>query len=152
MSRGIKLIIAGDRNFNDYVTFTDRLEQVIKKNKWNVSEVVHGAAKGADSLADKWAKDNDVDITEKPAEWDNLKQEGAIIKERKNPWTKKMEKYNCRAGHYRNTMMAEYGDALVAFQLSGNTPGTQDMIKKAQERGLPVEVIKKDNTDFKYDF
>lgn len=152
MGKGIKLVIAGDREFNDYGVFTEKLENVIKKNNWEVSEVVHGGARGADALADKWADDNNIPKTIKKAEWENLKQKNAIIKERKNPWTKKMEKYNSMAGFFRNEQMACYGDVLVAFQLSGPTPGTKDMIERARKHGLTVEVIEKDVKDYKYSF
>jgi len=148
----MKLIIAGDREFNDYIVFTEKLEKVIKKNNWDVTEVVHGGARGADSLADRWADDNSIPKTIKAAEWDNIKAPGAIIKERINPWTKKSEKYNANAGFYRNSMMAEYGDALVAFQLAGVTAGTKDMIKKATEKGLNVEVIEKTQQEYKLEF
>lgn len=36
--------------------------------------------------------------------------------------------------------MADYADALIALQPNGQTAGTQDMIKRASAKGIPVYI------------
>lgn len=86
---------------------------------WEVTEVVSGGARGADTLGEKWASDRKIPIKRFPADWSIGKH----------------------AGHVRNAEMAEYGDALVALW-NGISPGTRSMIKMAQLRGLKVFVYR----------
>lgn len=80
--------------------------------------VIHGDAKGADTMADSWAVVNWCEIQSYPADWD---------------------KYGKRAGYLRNMQMLVEGkpDLVVAFP---GGRGTANMIKLAEEAG--VEVIK----------
>src|SRR3954470_15364903 len=98
MSKG-KTIICGDRTITDY----DLLKKAIEASGFKITEVVSGGAKGADSLGEKWAKENKVKIKVFKPDWDNIDVEGAKVKERVNPWTKEVEKYNCMAGFTRNS-------------------------------------------------
>lgn len=112
----MKFIIAGGRNFDNYEllsTFCNHLKE-------NITEVVSGKARGADSLGEKWANENNVPIKPFPADWDL---------------------YGKRAGYVRNSEMAEYAEGLIAFW-DGESKGTKHMIDTAKSKGLEVYVIR----------
>jgi hypothetical protein len=81
----MKVIIAGDRKFTDRKV----VEKAIKASKFEITEVVSGCAPGVDTVGKEWAKDNKIPVKKFPADWDNIDREGAFVKERVNPWTKK---------------------------------------------------------------
>ena len=112
----MKLAIIGSRKFNDY----DRLCRVMDshyglydghRNLWEyqVTEVVSGAAKGADSLAKRWAYDRGAKLTEYIPDWDRLGK---------------------GAGFVRNQKIIDDCDEVLAFW-DGTSRGTRDSIKKA---------------------
>jgi hypothetical protein len=119
----MKTIICGPRDFNDY----DELCVAIEKSGIEITEVVSGAAKGADSLGEKWAKDNNVKCIKFKAKWDDISHPEALIKENT------FGKYNAKAGFIRNEEMAMYAEACVAIDDGSN--GTADMIRRAKEKG-----------------
>lgn len=113
-----KVIIAGGRDFTDY----DCLKVVCDyylQNQNNI-EIVSGVAKGADQLGEKYAKERGYSLKQFPAYWN---------------------KHGKRAGHIRNTQMAEYADALIAFW-DQESRGTGDMIKQAKQNNLKIKVFK----------
>lgn len=110
----MKTIIAGGREFLDY----NKLVETMANLKFPVSIVVSGKARGADSLGEKWAKENGKPLEIYPAKWDL---------------------YGKRAGYVRNQKMADVAEALVAFW-DGRSRGTQHMINIAKEKGLKVHV------------
>ncbi len=107
----MKVIIAGTRECTDYQFVKD----VIIESEFEITEVVSGCAKGVDTLGEKWARENDIPIAHFPARW---KEQGKA------------------AGAIRNAMMANYGEALIA--VIGNGPGTKDMVKKSEKKGLKI--------------
>lgn len=114
----MKLIIAGTRTFDNYKLLK---ESVLKNvNISDIEEIVSGTAKGADSLGELFAFENDIPVKRFPANWD---------------------KYGKSAGYRRNVEMAEYGDTLIAFW-DGVSKGTLHMINIAKNKNLKVFVIK----------
>jgi len=114
----MKLIIAGTRTFGNYKLLK---ESVLKNiNISDIEEIVSGTAKGADSLGELFAFENDIPVKRFPANW---------------------EKYGKSAGYRRNVEMAEYGDTLLAFW-NGVSKGTLHMINIAKNKNLKVFVIK----------
>lgn len=109
----MKTIIAGSRNFNDY----DLLEAVLLKHS-DITEIISGCARGADSLGEKFALEHSIPIKKFPADWNT---------------------YGKSAGYRRNEQMAYYGDRLIAFW-DGQSKGTKHMIDLARKVGLEVEV------------
>ena len=73
---------------------------------------------GADALGERYARDRGYALKVFPAEW---------------------KKWGRAAGPIRNAQMADYADALIAFW-DGESSGTRDMIRKAEEKGLKVYV------------
>ncbi|KKN05312.1 hypothetical protein LCGC14_1088550 [marine sediment metagenome] len=78
--------------------------------------VIHGGARGADTIAGEVAKELGFEVEVFPADWN---------------------KHGKTAGFIRNQQMLDEGkpDRLLAFHLN-NSRGTQDMIDRAQKAGL----------------
>ena len=107
----MRLIIAGGR----YYCFTEAdLKFLDEKFLGEVTEVVSGAATGADKCGELWANCNGILIQQFPAEWDM---------------------YGRRAGPLRNKQMAEYADAVVLFP---GGKGTDSMYNLAKRYGLEI--------------
>lgn len=110
---GIKVIVCGGRNYLDREKVYHTLDLIHKRKP--ISWIVHGGARGADSIASEWAKEREIPEIVYLPEWG---------------------KYGNSAGPVRNGKMAEDGaDLCVAFP---GGSGTQDMISKASIRGIEV--------------
>lgn len=115
------VLVCGGRDFANKSLLYTALDSV----PFTITKIVNGAAKGADKLSTKWAKEKGIPFQEYPAEWN---------------------KYGRAAGPIRNSQMLqdEKIDFVIAFP--GGT-GTRDMIGKARSAGiqvLKVKVISKD--------
>jgi hypothetical protein len=127
----MKLIITGSRDFEGEEAYESICDAVSKSGwEFDIEEVVSGKAKGADTLGERWAFENDRPVRGFWPQWKDLKQEGARVKENQ------YGKYNANAGAFRNTQMAEYGDALIAI-VDGSFE-TVNMVKQMKELGKPV--------------
>lgn len=109
----MKTIIAGGRDFNDYELLRTTLDV------FAVTEVVCGKAKGADSLGEKWAKENHIQVKEFPADWD---------------------RYGKKAGYVRNEEMGYYCDKAIIFW-DGVSRGTHSMIQIMKKLQKPCKVV-----------
>jgi hypothetical protein len=104
------VLVCGGRNWCDYRLTADVLEAVAP------TVVVHGAARGADAMAGRWARENGVEERPYPANW-RLHGRGA--------------------GFRRNQQMLDVEQpALVVAFPGGN--GTADMVRRANARGVRV--------------
>jgi predicted Rossmann fold nucleotide-binding protein DprA/Smf involved in DNA uptake len=129
----MKLAVVGSRTFNDYNYLHKKLTGLL----WDLVEphtgelppstfsFVSGGARGADSIAEQWARAWGYEITVFPAEWD---------------------KYGKSAGYRRNKDIVNYADIIVAFW-DGKSKGTQHSINLAKEQNKPVFVYTDWNTD-----
>ncbi|AXH72889.1 MAG: DNA recombination-mediator protein [Caudoviricetes sp.] len=108
-----KIGVIGSRDWSDKKTVNEFLSNNIDK----ISLIVSGGARGPDSYGEKWAKKNKIptSIHYPP-------------KDRKRPF------------HYRNRLIAEECDILIAFQL-GKSSGTQYTIDYMRSLGKPVMVF-----------
>jgi len=111
----MRVIIAGSRGINDYAKVCDAVQQ----SGFPISRVVSGMAKGVDTLAVRYAIENDLPCDRFPAEWSRCGRS---------------------AGYRRNVQMAQNADALIAIW-DGKSPGTWHMIDVAKARGLRVFVL-----------
>jgi len=61
----MKLLITGSRKCteSDYVKFEEFLNNLIVEKDLEITEMIHGGAKGADQFADKWAKDRMIPVS-----------------------------------------------------------------------------------------
>lgn len=111
----MKTIIAGGRDFEDWDYLFDCLAA-----HGEITEVVSGAAKGADSLGEEWADTCAIPVEQFPAKWNE---------------------FGKRAGFLRNTQMGDYADQLIAFW-DGESRGTKHMIDYMESLGKPVYIYK----------
>jgi hypothetical protein len=82
--------------------------------------VISGTAKGADTLGERYAIENDFELLKYPADW---------------------EQFGKSAGYKRNQQMAEIADGVIAFW-DGKSKGTNHMINIANEKKIRVVVVK----------
>lgn len=115
----MKVLVCGSRHFND----KELLHSVL--DKINITTIIQGEARGADTMGREYAEERRLNCLSFPAEWD---------------------KHGKRAGPIRNYQMLKEGkpDLVVAF-LAPNSRGTKHMIEIAQKAGVPVEIIHIDN-------
>ena len=119
--QNFKVIIAGSREFNNYNFLKNKIDKILssKKQEFNII-IISGTAKGADSLGEKYAKENNYQIERFPADWN---------------------KFGRSAGYKRNKQMAENSDAAIVFW-DGKSKGSKHMIEICQEQKKPFRIIK----------
>ena len=116
----LKLIVAGSRGFRDYELLKQYVELLaLTTYKDFAVSIVSGMAKGADSMAADFAKENKIKLYKFPANWDGLGKQ---------------------AGFIRNTQMGIYSDALIVFW-DGVSNGTKHMIEFMEKQKKPVHII-----------
>lgn len=122
----MKLIIAGGRDYK----LTPADEAKLDVIKGEITEVVSGAAPGADLCGEQWAAKHKIPVKRFPANWEKIDVVGARVRKRPDG-----SLYNANAGPMRNSRMAKYADAIALFPGGW---GTEDMRKKAIGRGLAI--------------
>jgi len=126
----MKVIIAGSRTKTYNEVFTT-MNVFNSTHNDLITEVVCGCAKGVDTAGEKWAHINNIPVHHFPAKWKDLDVPHAIIKQ--NTYGK----YNKNAGSTRNTVMAEYADALILIW-DGKSPGSRHMLRTAKQHQLKI--------------
>jgi hypothetical protein len=111
---GLRVLVCGGRNYRDQEhvwTFLSELDA-----KQPIGLLIHGAATGADRLAQAWARDRLIPDREFESNWP---KDGAA------------------AGPMRNQRMIDEGkpDLVVAFP---GGPGTADLMQRAKMHGVKV--------------
>lgn len=109
----IKVAIVGSRTFSNYDGFEKNLKDTIRENGWMDIELISGGAKGADSMAQRYAKENGLKITIFYPNWN---------------------KYGNSAGFQRNRLIIEACDVVVAWW-DNKSKGTQNSLELAEEMG-----------------
>ena len=83
------------------------------------SEIIHGGAAGADTMAGDIGEEMNIKVTRVPADWSR----------------------GSGAGFERNLkMLAMKPEMVLAFHLN-KSPGTAHTIREARRQGIPVRVI-----------
>lgn len=116
----MNVIIAGSRSIANYSLVC----KAIALSGFSVTHVTSGGARGVDTLAIKWANENNIPCTVVPANWAG---------------------YGKQAGILRNMQMARSADALVAVW-NNESPGTKHMIECMSRMGKPVYIYPKENS------
>lgn len=114
----MKVLVTGSRGWTDAQKLGDTLAAL------KPTLIIHGGARGADRLADEWAKKNGIQTQIHLPDW---------------------EGYGKRAGMIRNEQMLNESrpDVVVAFW-DGASRGTLHMIGYAGRRRYKVEIVRLD--------
>ena len=123
----LRVIIAGSRDFGDYELLKKSAIEIITKKTIlpDLTRIVSGCARGADTLGERFAKEFGLEVKKFPADWNGLGK---------------------RAGYVRNAEMAKFAvedeneGMLIAFW-DGKSKGTKHMIDLAKRYGLEVHVV-----------
>lgn len=128
----MRAIVCGGRDFTDAVFVYETLDAIHAQTP--ISEIAHGGAKGADSLAGHWAKRNGVPAQVFEANWN------AVVEVYNNGMYGKKQPVGRAAGPIRNKKMLEEfrPDVVIAFP---GGPGTKNMIDIAEVNNVPVRRI-----------
>lgn len=110
----MKVLVTGSRDWNDRAAIERGFDAMTP------TLVIHGDAKGADSIAHAIATTRGIDIARFPANWNGRGK---------------------AAGPYRNRLMHDLlqPDVVLAFPLPQSV-GTKDLMKYAESKGTPVLV------------
>ena len=113
----MKAIVCGGRYYADKAKLEAELDTWMHADNF---EIAHGNAKGADTLADIWAKSRGIKVTPFPADW---------------------ARHGKSAGPKRNQrMLDEYKPNFIIAFPGGK--GTADMIRRATMAGVAVHIVK----------
>lgn len=117
----IRLIIAGGRDFHDYIDLDSAVTMYIGSIfEWPYDiTIISGCAKGADSLGERYANQRGINLERCPADW---------------------KSYGKGAGPIRNTEMAMVATHCICFW-DGKSRGTKNMIDVAFSHGLGLRVV-----------
>lgn len=108
----VKLAVVGSRSFSDY----ERLTNVL--SEYCIDAIISGGAIGADSLAERYAKEHNIKTIIYKPDW---------------------VKYGKRAGFIRNTDIINAADQIVAFW-DGESKGTKNSIDTAISQHKKVRI------------
>jgi len=109
----MKFAVVGSRSFSDYSLLCKALES------FDIDHIISGAAKGADTLAAKYAIEKEIPLKEIPADWD---------------------KHGNAAGPIRNKQIVDECDQVIAFWC-GKSRGTKSTINLSHKQKKPVHIF-----------
>lgn len=115
-----KIIIAGGRDFNDYELLKKEATAfLLEIETGEAIQIVSGGAKGVDTMGERFAQENDLEVVLFPANW---------------------KSFGRAAGPKRNAQMADYATHLLSFW-NGESKGTKSMISLAKKKKLRIKII-----------
>lgn len=119
-------LIVGSRTFTDYELFSRKVDYLLQNYKDIV--IVSGGAKGADTLAKKYAKERKYKYIEFPADWNT---------------------YGKSAGYIRNEQMHKFlfehnPRGCIAFW-DGKSKGTKHNFGLVKKYNTPIKIVRVDN-------
>jgi hypothetical protein len=110
----MKVAVIGSRGFNNYELLSETL------SNFTITLLVSGSAKGADSLGERYANENNIETLIFKPDW---------------------KKYGPAAGPIRNSDIINNADTIIAFW-DNESKGTKDSLTKAFKLGKKIFVIK----------
>lgn len=113
----MRVIVCGGRNYGQRVGERATLRNYLSvfHASTPITLLIHGAARGADTLAGEWAEDNGVPVKACPADWNVHGRSAGFIRNRE--------------------MLNERPDGVVAFP---GGSGTEDMVEVALHAGVVI--------------
>ena len=116
----MKLAIVASRTVNEYNLLIKFIEKHYDTSE--ITTIISGAARGADSLGRQYAIENGYELIEFPADW---------------------KKYGKRAGFIRNVDIIKNCDECVCFW-DGQSHGTKHDIELCEQMNKPYKVCRFD--------
>jgi len=113
----MNLGIIGGRDFDKYDVLRHQIDPI--RSNYDISCIVSGGARGADSLAERYANEYNIKTLIFKPDWD---------------------KYGKAAGFIRNSDIINNSDLVIAFW-NGNSKGTLDSINKALNTKTNIIVL-----------
>jgi hypothetical protein len=110
----MKVLVCGGRDYRDY-SFVHHVLSTIHYDT-PITLLVQGGARGADTLAKRWAQEHNIPVQQYDAEW---------------------EKYGRAAGFIRNSQMLHDTDPDLVVAFPGG-PGTLNMVQQAKANQYQV--------------
>lgn len=110
----MRVLVCGGRAYRDEASVFYALDRFHQRHP--ITVLIHGGARGADSLAHAWATSKQVPVEVYPADW---------------------KRYGKAAGYRRNTQMLTEGKPRVVIAFPGGR-GTADMVKQAAGADVTV--------------
>ena len=115
----MRLAVIGSKGFNDYSVLKAILDGIP-----NIAVIISGAAAGTDTLAARYAGEQQIELLEFPPDY---------------------EKFGDDAKHQRDRLIVENCDLLIAFW-DGKCEGTKYTLNYAGKLKIPMQII--DISDF----
>jgi uncharacterized protein YeaO (DUF488 family) len=124
MDNAFYLLVAGSRGFNDYPLLKEKLDYLLQNQSGKEIHIVSGGAKGADTMAEWYAKKRGYQMHVFPADWN---------------------RFGKSAGYRRNEQMHQFISQFpkrgcVCFW-DGESKGTQHNFKLCETYGTPLRKI-----------
>lgn len=116
----MRILVCGGRDFEDKNLLDRTLDEIDRQSPFDT--IIHGMARGADTLAGDYARSHRKALLEYPALWNT---------------------HGRAAGPIRNTQMLREGKPDLVVALPGGK-GTANMIRLAKEAGVEVREIGND--------
>lgn len=118
----IRLAIIGCRHFGNYELFCKCIESldILNDPETTIEYIVSGGAAGADSLAERYAREHAIPFKVYPANW---------------------AKYGRSAGYRRNKKIVDDADYVIAFW-DYKSAGTKHTIKLAREQKVHGKIFR----------
>lgn len=114
----MKILVCGGRDYSDQGTVARVLDDYERESA-QLPTLIHGAARGADTIAAVYAECRGWQVERYPAEWG---------------------KYGTYAGPLRNRRMLDEGKPDLVIAFAGGR-GTADMIRRAEKAGVQVRRV-----------
>jgi hypothetical protein len=111
------ILVCGGRTYNNKEKIYEVLSSIHKDK--SITVLIHGAAKGVDTIAGYWARENNIKEKQYPALWNT---------------------YGKAAGVIRNQEMLDEEDIDLLVSFPGGK-GTADMKKRAKYKGVEIKEV-----------
>ena len=121
---GVRLAIVGHRDFTDRALFREAIGEWVSEHG-APSWIISGGAKGADALAERYARGKQIPITIFHAAW---------------------RIFGRAAGPIRNKQIVGAADHILAF-LHPDSKGTKNTIEQAHKEGKQVTIVELSSTE-----
>ena len=127
----MRVAITGGRDFRNQARVDEVLDALHDATPFDI--LIHGDARGADTLAADWARRRQIPIDPYPAKWDDIDATNAVIRRQRRSGSF----YNAAAGTQRNIRMLLQARPHLVVVFPGGR-GTAHMRAQALRQNIPV--------------